>query len=228
MTEPINATVARMIRQANSASASGDHAEAQRAAREAVQYASRSVQHRPTRAAAHYTLAAALWADENASMDEAREHAVRGLELATVHTDEYYLAMTLLARIDAGLGNLESARALNENLLDIYTHKNRRRGIADVLRSMGDLALKENNLAAAREYFQQGLAIYESGVDDPLNQAGLLLSLGTLAYREGAPEQAQQHWDMARSIGEMHHLPQVVRSAQQGLDLLAEITEDEP
>jgi tetratricopeptide (TPR) repeat protein len=229
MLEPINASVARLIQQANAASARGDYAEAQRAAREAVDRASQGI-HQPSQVAAHYTLAVTLCADETASMAEAREHATTALELAKAHTDEYYLAITTLARIDASLGNLEHARELNESLLETYRNKNRRHGIAEILRNLGDLALKQDDLPAAKACFQQSLALYESGINDALNQAGLLLSMGTLAYREGDPGQAHQYWQTAYDLGQDLNLHQIMEAAERGLMLLSEVLalEDEP
>ncbi len=226
MTEPINATIARLIRQANAAAARGDYPAAQHLAREAVER-SQLVFHQPSRAAAHYTLATMLWSDETARAEEAQVHAATAAKLARPHTDEYYMAITLLARIEAGLGHLERAQALNENLLDIYQRKNRPQGIADVLRSFGDLALKRNDLPAAREFFEQSQALYESVVDDPLNQAGLLISMGSLAFREGDMDQARQHWERACALGQKHHFNQIITYAQRALDALAQTTADE-
>lgn len=231
MPEPINAKVARLIRRANAASANGDHQVAQQIAREAVKKADMNI-HKPTQTAAHYTLAAALWADQSASAQEAREHVVKALdlELTKQYTEEYYLSLTLLARIDAGLGNLEKAQAINEKLLVAFQRKNRRRGIAEILRNMGDLALKQNDLAAAREHFEQSLTLYEDGdVNDPLSHAGLLLSMGTLAYHEGDLTQAEAHWQQAQALGAQHNMPQVQESVRQGLEILAEeiTTQDE-
>lgn len=226
MTAPINARVANLIRRANAAASSGEFIKALRLARESVKKAENTF-HRATQTAAHYTLATILWADENASPKEARKHAARALELAEIHSDEYYLAMTLLARIDAGLGNFEYAQALNENLLEIYQRKERHQGIADVLRSLGDLAMKQNDLSTARMYFEKSLKLYSSTVDDPLNHAGLLLSMGSLAYREGNFDTAKQYWEQAHRIGMHHQYYGVIESAQMGLNLLADLPADE-
>lgn len=226
MTQPINAQIARLIRRANDTAARGNLQEAQEIAREAVEQA-QGVFHKPSRTAAHYTLATLLWGDESTSAEEAREHAAKAVELATNHTDEYYLAITLLARIDAGLGNFEHAKALNENLLEIYRRKARQQGIADVLRSFGDIALKENDLPTARGYFEESLALYENSIDDPLNQGGLLLSLGSLAFREGNLAQARSHWEQAAALGETHDIYQVTVYARRALAALAEITTDD-
>lgn len=231
MPEPINAKVARLIRRVNAASANGDHQVAQQIAREAVNKAAMNT-HKPTQTAAHYTLAAALWADQNASAQEAREHVVKALdlELARQYTEEYYLSLTLLARIDAGLGNLENAQAINEKLLVTFRRKNQRRGIAEILRNLGDLALKQNDLIAARDHFVQSLTLYEDGeVNDPLSHGGLLLSMGTLAYHEGDLVQAEARWQQAQALGTRHDMPQILESARQGLEILAEeiIAQDE-
>lgn len=219
MTEPIVQAVASLILRANSAAAQGDYAEAQAVARQAIEQAERSL-HQPSRAAAHYTLATMLWSDETASASEARDHARLALELALSYTDDYFMALTLLARVEAGLGNLSQARALTEQLLEAYRRKNRRRGIADALRSFGDLALRENDLPAARQYFEEGLQMYRAEIQDPLNMAGLLLSFGSLAYREGNPAEARQHWTEASQIGMDHGLPQVVALARRSLSIL--------
>jgi tetratricopeptide (TPR) repeat protein len=223
MPEPISAGVARLIHEANEAAESGDLARAQATAGRAIELAE-STFHQPSRAAANYTLAAMLWSDPSASVSEAHTHARQALDLALRFTDEYYLALTLLSRIEAGLGNHPQARRYLEQLQDSYRRKNRQKGLADVLRSFGDLAMKENDLSAARTYFTDGLALYTSTVRDPLNHAGLLLSFGSLAYREGAYEEAGQHWENAARLGEEHRLPQVLSQARQALALLAETT----
>jgi tetratricopeptide (TPR) repeat protein len=220
MTEPIVQSVASLILRINSAASQGDYAEAQAIARQAVEQAERSL-HQPSRAAAHYTLATMLWSDETASASEARDHARQALDLALSYTDDYFLALTLLARVEAGLGNLSQARALTEQLLEAYRRKDRQRGIADALRSFGDLALRENDLPAARQYFEEGLVMYRTEIRDPLNQAGLLLSFGSLAYREGNTEEARQRWDEASQLGIDHDLPQVVALARRSLSILA-------
>lgn len=223
MTEPISAGVARLIREANEAAAGGSLARAQESARRAVRLADSSF-HQPSRAAANYTLAAVMWSDPSASANEAHKHARQALDLALRFTDEYYLALTLLSRIEAGLGNYAQARRYLEQLKDSYRQKNRQKGLADVLRSFGDLAMKENDLDGARKFFQEGLALYTNTVRDPLNHAGLLLSFGTLAYREGRYEEAKQRWEDATRLGEENHLPQVLAQARQALELLAETT----
>ena len=126
-----------------------------------------------------------------------------------------------MGRIEAGLGNLDQAHVLTEQLLDAYRRKDRRRGIADALRSFGDLALRENDLPAARQHFEESLRMYRAEIQDPLNQAGLLLSFGSLAYREGLPEEARQHWEEATRLGLDHGLPQVVALARRSLSILA-------
>jgi tetratricopeptide (TPR) repeat protein len=220
MTEPIVQTVARLILRANGAASQGDYAEAQSVAREAVDQAEKTL-HQPSRAAAHYTLATMLWSDETASASEAREHARSALDLSLNYTDDYFLALTLLARVEAGLGNLSQARTLTQQLLDAYRRKNRQRGIADALRSFGDLALRENDLPAARQHFEEGLQMYRDGIQDPLNLAGLLLSFGSLAYREGNPDEARQYWQEASALGMEHGLLQVVALARRSLSIPA-------
>ncbi len=226
MPEPISAQVAALIRKANAASATGNLAQAQRQARAAVARAKLSL-HMPSQVAAHYTLATMLWSDDTASVEEAREHAAKALELALGHTEEYYMAVTLLARIEAGLGNLEQAKRLNEQLLEVYKRKNRKAGIADVLRSFGDLALKSNELVAARQCFRESLAFYDADVEDPLNEAGLHLSMGSLEFREGDMNEARRHWERAHSIGTVHGFFQVVAMAQRGLSAVEAYTPDE-
>jgi tetratricopeptide (TPR) repeat protein len=223
MPAPINATIARLIRQANSALTSGNFPAAQTVARQAVEKAE-AVLHKPSQAAAHYTLATVLWSDETAPAAQAQEHAAAALVLSAIHTEEYYMAMTLLARIEAGIGNFDQARKLNQNLLDIYKRKNRQKGVADIMRSFGDLAMKEGNLTEARQYFQQSLVLYETKIHDPLNQAGLLLSLGSLSYREGNLTEARQHWEAAKLIGVKENLHQIVYIAEQALTPMEEDT----
>lgn len=226
MSEPINAKVANLIRQANAAAAAGDLPGAQLAAQEAVEKANLS-QHSASRIAAHYTLATMLWSDEAASIEQAHFHAHTACELAIRHSDEYYLTLTLLTRIEAGLGHFERARQLNTELLESFQRKNRVQGIADALRTFGDIALKCNDLVTARQYFEQSLALYRDEIHDPLNLAGLLLSLGSLAFREGAPVQAAEYWQEASRLGESQGMSQITLLAQRSLSLLTKSDTDE-
>jgi tetratricopeptide (TPR) repeat protein len=217
--QPIPAQVARLVKQANAAAADGDLEAAQNAAQAAVDKAAESL-HAAGQATAHYTLAQMLWSDEHASIELARTHAERALTLAHKHSDEYYLAMTLLARIEAGLGNLERAWTMTDTLLAAYQKKNRPSGIADALRSLGDLALKQGDLAGAGEYYSQSLDLYRSQVRDPLNLGGLLLSLGSLKFREGDLDSAMLYWAEAEDVGRLEGNFQIVSLAQYNLSLL--------
>lgn len=221
MTQPINAQIAKLIRNANDAAAAGDYRQAQTIAQTAVTQ-SKVIFHGPTQATAHYTYATMLWSDETASAETAREHAAKAVEMAVPHTEEYYMAMTLLARINAGIGNFEKAQELNQKLLQTYEHKGRKKGIADVYRNFGDIALKQNDLLAAQSYFAQSVSLYEKEVDDPLNHAGALISIGLLAYRQNQPETARTYWEQAQQLGEKHGFVQVVEYAQRGLDVISE------
>ncbi|MFC1959390.1 tetratricopeptide repeat protein [Chloroflexota bacterium] len=219
MPEPINAKVASLIRQANSSAAKGNYAEAQALATQAVESATNTF-HKPSQTAAYYTCAMLLWSDEHAPIAKTTEYAQLALDTATPHTEEYYMALTLLARVEAGTGNFERAESLTSELLNSYRRKNRRAGIADALRSFGDLALKQDNLTAAHEYFEESLALYENEIDDPINQSGLLLSLGSLAYQEGNLLEAQRYWETAEKLGQQNKHQQIIDYAQQALAIL--------
>lgn len=219
MPEPISRNIAQLIRQANEAASAGDVTEGQDIAQNAVLQAT-ATHHKPTEAAAHYTFAVLLWQDEDASIKTAHHHASQAVKLATRHTDEYYLAATLLARIEAELGNFEAATRLLDELLATYRRKNRHAGIADNLRAQGDLAMKQNNYTLAHQHFAESLEIYRTMVNDPLNLGGLLLSLGSLCYREQNMSQARSYWREASELGGKEGLPQVARLASQNLSLI--------
>lgn len=226
MPEPINAKVASLIRQANARAATGDLPAAQDSAALAVD-AAKATFHKPSQSAAYYTYAMLLWSDENASATKAVEAAQLALDTATPHTEEHYMALTLLGRIEAGVGNFERAKTLTAELLAIYRRKNRTAGIADALRSFGDLALKQSDLATARTYFAESLELYENDINDPINQAGLLLSLGSLAYQEGTPLEAQRFWETAENLGQQNQHQQVILYAQQALAILTDTATNE-
>jgi tetratricopeptide (TPR) repeat protein len=223
--QPIPVQVARLIKRANAAAADGDLEEAQSAAQAAVEKAAESL-HAAGQAAAHYALAQILWSDERASIELARTHAERAFTLAHEHSDEYYLAMTLLARIEAGLGNLERAWTLTDALLAAFQKKNRPSGVADALRSLGDLALRQGDLAGAGEYYSQSLDLYRSEVHDSLNLGGLLLSLGSLRFREMDFDSAMTYWAEAEDIGRLEGNFQILNLARHNLSLLGSESDD--
>lgn len=219
MTEPINPTVAKLIQQANEAAMYGKLLDAHQIAQKAVLRANDTL-HKATQAAANYTYAALLWQDESTSANEALYHAKRAAELATTHTNEYYLSLTLRARIEAELGNFDIATQLLEELLTIYRRKKRQSGVADALRSLGDISLKKRDFPQAHQRFNESLEIYRTDIHDPLNLAGLLLSFGSLCFQMGQMEMAQQHWQEAHQIGLAESLPQIKQLASRSLRLL--------
>jgi tetratricopeptide (TPR) repeat protein len=210
-----------LIRASNAAAHSGNLQQAQETAREAAAKA-QSTLHKPSLAAACYTLASHLWSDEGASAVEARNCAETARDSALPNSEEYLLSTTLLARIETAIGNLDAAKNLLSELLARYEQKERAAGIADIYRSMGDLALKQRDSASAKQYFQASLTLYDNKVNDPLNQAGLLLSMGILAYQERDFAQARNVWERARDIGHANSLPQIKNLALQNLEVLAE------
>jgi len=62
-------------------------------------------------------------------------------------------------------------------------------GEANVLQALGDLALREADLAAARRHYEAALAIYP-GIGARLGEANVLQGLGNLALAERNPQEA--------------------------------------
>lgn len=226
MPEPINSTVARMIREANDLLARGELVDATEVAQKALVRAVLSM-HRPTRAVAHYTLANILWSDETASAFDALSHARSAEEYATPHSDEYYLAQTLQAKIHAATGEHATAYELNTKLLQQFRTRNNLRGQAEVLRNLGDLALQQGNLHDSRRYFEESLALQRGQLRDRLGLVGLLLSLGIVAFQERVLDEARRHWEEALTIARENNLPHIAEMAKSNLLVLQELTADE-
>ncbi|MBX7234721.1 MAG: hypothetical protein K1X65_10075 [Caldilineales bacterium] len=70
---------------------------------------------------------------------------------------------------------------------------------ADILKALGDLALREADLAGARRSYEAALAIYP-GIGDRLGEANVQKALGDLALREADLAGARRRYEAALAI----------------------------
>ena len=75
------------------------------------------------------------------------------------------------------------------------------RGQANTLQALGDLSVREDDLAGGRGYYGRALPIYEQ-IGDRLGQANTLQALGDLSVREADLAGAQRLYDQALSLYE--------------------------
>lgn len=160
----------------------------------------RDQENTPSLAAAYYGKAAVIWGSGGSS-EEAHRYASLAAQHSRPDSETDLMIRTLIARIKADRQNFDAAIVINEDLLNYYKRENRLDGQANVLRSLGDIHRAKGEYERARERYLLGLAIF-SFLDDPLNHAGLLLSLGSLMYETQDFEQAKRYWLEARSIAE--------------------------
>lgn len=193
-----------------------DYEKARVSAEQAIDIA-REQQHSGSLAAAYYALAAVIWSSGGDSA-ESHRYASLAAEHCKPNTETDLMVRTLVARLKVARGNFTAAFALNEDLLDYYTQTADLRGRADVLRSMGDLHIAKAEMNRAHERYLESLSIY-STLNDPINHAGLLLSLGTLMYKMERKTEARDYWRQARDLAEAHGYPNIVESAEEGLKL---------
>ncbi|MBM4458369.1 MAG: hypothetical protein FJ011_11480 [Chloroflexi bacterium] len=99
----------------------------------------------------------------------------------------YYLDELPLSRTHAEI-SLQLAREQQDMGLE-----------ANVRKALGDLALREADLAAARRHYEAALAIYP-GIGARLGEANVLQALGDLALREADLAAARRHYEAALAI----------------------------
>jgi tetratricopeptide (TPR) repeat protein len=115
------------------------------------------------------------WGYRAEPCDVGRSRAAR----LTAQLENLYVVTGLLrfqaARLAAALA---SARRCNDQT-----------GEANVRKALGDLALREADLAAARRHYEAALAIYP-GIGDRLGEANVRKGLGNLALAQNDPQEA--------------------------------------
>lgn len=113
-------------------------------------------------------------------------------------------ALLLFAR-NANLSETEWQRVNKANLLTLLSYVDRLpRAIellASVRQALGDLALREDDLPAARMHYEAALAIYPA-IGARLGESNVRQGLGNLALAEGYPVQAFEHHRAALEIHE--------------------------
>jgi len=181
---------------------------------------SRQQEHTPSLAASYYGMASVIWGS-GGTAEDAHRYASLAAEHTKANTTTDLLVRTLIARIKAARGNYEAATILNEDLLRYYQENQRNEGIADILRSLGDLHRAQGNYALALEKYAESRAYYEK-INDPLNLSGLLLSLGALKFQTNQLADARQAWQEARAIAEHNGYQDVLEKADEAMALLQE------
>lgn len=168
----------------------------------------RDQENTPSLAAAYYGKAAVIWGSGGTS-EEAHRYASLAAQHSKPDSETDLMIRTLIARIKAARQNYDAAIVINEDLLNYYKRENRLDGQANILRSLGDIHRAKGEYDRARERYLLGLALF-SFLDDPLNHAGLLLSLGSLMYEMQDFDQAKRYWLEARSLAESHGFRDIV------------------
>ncbi|PWH13594.1 MAG: hypothetical protein DDG58_13875 [Ardenticatenia bacterium] len=88
-----------------------------------------------------------------------------------------------------------------------------RKGQANTLMSLGDLALRTAELGQARVYYETALQLFEQ-IDNKLGQANTRLGMGDLAERLGQADVALAHYQTAlalyRQIGDRYNLARAI------------------
>jgi tetratricopeptide (TPR) repeat protein len=74
------------------------------------------------------------------------------------------------------------------------------RGQANTLQALGDLSLREDELSAARTYYERALPLYEA-IGARLGQANTLKALGDLSLREAELSAARTYYERALLMG---------------------------
>lgn len=192
-------SVRNQLNQAEQFLNAGDYGNARNSAQQAIVLA-RAQDHTPSLAAAYYGMASVIW-NSGGTSEDAHHYASLAAQHTKANTSTDLLVRMLVARLKVARGNYEAAKLLLEDLLRFYESENRQEGKADVYRSLGDMYRIQGKNDLAREHYFQALGLYQH-FDDPLNHAGLLLSIGTLMYQTGDPAEALRYWTEARLIAE--------------------------
>lgn len=163
----------------------------------------------PSLAAAYYGKAAVVWGSGGTS-EEAHRYASLAAQHSKADSETDLMIRMLIARIKAARQNFDAAIVINEDLLNYYKRENRLDGQANVLRSLGDIHKAQGEYERARERYLMSLALFVSVIDDPLNHAGLLMSLGSLMYEMQDFAEAKRYWLEGRAIAETNGFRDIV------------------
>lgn len=217
--ESILFTVSNLLRDADQFVNEGRHEHARESAERAVEVA-RMQEHPASLAAAYYGLAAVVWGSGGDAV-EAHRYAALAADNTKPNTQTDLLVRTLVARIKTARGNFSAAQVLNEDLLTFYREAGIIEGEADILRSLGDIHKAKGEYNRAEERYRQSLSLYNNAdLNDPINQSGLLISLGSLMFQVQRFDDARDYWTQARNIAVANGYRHVVEAAESGLELL--------
>jgi tetratricopeptide (TPR) repeat protein len=215
--EGILMSVRNQLNQAEQFLNAGEYGAARASAQQAIALA-RAQDHTPSLAAAYYGMASVIW-NSGGSSEDAHHYASLAAQHTKANTSTDLLVRTLIARLKVARGNYEAAKLLLEDLLRFYESENRQDGKADVYRSLGDMYRVQGKNDLAQEHYFQALELYHQA-DDPLNHAGLLLSIGTLMYQTGDSAEALHYWTEARLIAQGSGYGHIVEAVDKAMEVL--------
>lgn len=218
-TESILVSVRGDLYAADEALKQGDFERAMHKADSAIDTAFQQ-NHPASLAAAYYAKASVIW-NSGGSSEDAHHFASLAAQNSKPNTRTDLMVRTLIARLKAARGNSEAAILLNEDVLRYYYETDDLEGQADILRSLGDIYRAQGRFDLAQERYFAALSVYRDH-HEPLNHAGLLLSMGALMYQREDKEQARRYWLEAQSIAEANGFRHVLASIQAALEMLAE------
>ena len=198
----------------------GDYDLARQAVEAALDVARRQ-DHTPSLAAAYYGMASVIW-NSGGTAEDAHHYASLAAQHSKANTSTDLMVRTLIARLKAARGNYEAAMLLNEDLMRYYRQEKQLDGLADVLRSLGDISRARGQYEVAKQQYFESLELYKQ-LEDPLNHSALLLSLGSLMFQMEHYDEARQYWDEARSIAEGQGFQHVLAHIEEGMALFDEL-----
>jgi tetratricopeptide (TPR) repeat protein len=158
----------------------------------------------------------------------AREHYDKAITLYSIESD---LSAVYRVEIDMGdlmlqQGQLDSAE---EHLLKALAGSNElkmdRRGQGFILTNLGEVYLRRNDLAPARDYLEQAIDVAQA-VGERIVLANARVLLGRLEERIGNRRLADDHFDGAIQILEELRMPERLRDAHMSYAEILEIRQD--
>lgn len=215
--EGILMTVRTLLREADQLLLTMDYDSARAKAQQAID-AALAQDHNPSIAAAYYGMASVIFGS-GGDPYEAHNFCNLALQNTKANTTTDLLVRTLIARIKAARGNYEAAIVINEDLLRYYFENDHLGGLADTLRSLGDIYMLMGEYEKARERYAESLKLYRQDVDEPLNQAGVLVSYGSLMFQMNARPEARTFWLEARNIAETHGFRNIIEAIDSAMGL---------
>jgi tetratricopeptide (TPR) repeat protein len=198
----------------------GDYDSARAAVEQALDVA-RKQDHTPSLAAAYYGMASVIW-NSGGTSEDAHHYASLAAQHCKANTSTDLMVRTLIARLKAARGNYEAAVLLNEDLMRYYRREERLDGLADVMRSLGDISRAQGKYEVAKLQYFESLELYKK-LEDPLNHSALLLSLGSLMFQMDHHDEAREFWEEARGIAQGQGFRHVLERVEEGLALFGEL-----